>query len=120
LYREIKKNKRLSSLVMNSDFLIGESAGSTVCGEYRRGYKNNKDVITKGLGILKDTIIEAHYTERNRRQLLRNEMKKTKAEYGLGIDSITGVVINTDFFPQDCKVLGEGNVEILEKEDLFQ
>ena len=95
LYERITSNKHLYDFVMTARFIIGESAGSMVTGEYRRTYQNNKAVTTKGLGILKDTIIEAHYSQRNRHQALRNEMKESGAKYGIGIDSITRILINT-------------------------
>ena len=89
-----------------------------VTGEYRRTYRNNKAVTTKGLGILKDTIIEPHYTQRNRHQALRDEMKESGAKYGIGIDSVTGIVTDTDKFPDDYKVIGNGLVELVYRKDL--
>ena len=118
LYEKITSNKLLDNLVMNAGFIIGESAGSMVTGEYRRTYQNNKAVTTKGLGILKDTIIEAHYSQRNRHQALRNEMKESGAKYGIGIDSITGIVINTETYPNGYEVLGSGLVELIKAKDL--
>jgi len=118
LYEKIISDKSLHSLVMNTDNIIGESAGSMVCAEYRRTYRNNQAVTTKGLGILKDTIIEAHYTQRDRHQALRDEMKETGAKYGIGIDSITGIVIDTKTYPEEYQVIGNGLVEFIGKEDL--
>ena len=103
---------------MKARFIIGESAGSMVTGEYRRTYQNDKAVTTKGLRILKDTIIEAHYTQRNRHQALRNEMKESGAKYGIGIDSITGIVIDTETYPNGYEVLGSGLVELIKAKDL--
>src|SRR3990172_5463528 len=104
LYEKITSNKLLNNLVMNAGFIIGESAGSMVTGEDRRTYRNDKAVVTKGLGILKDTIIEAHYTQRNRHRALRNEMKESGAKYGIGIDSITGIVVDTKRYPEKYKL----------------
>ena len=70
------------------------------------------------MGILKDTIIEAHYTQRNRHQALRNEMKQSGAKYGIGIDSITGIVIDTETYPNGYEVLGSGLVELIKAKDL--
>ncbi|MCL4418743.1 Type 1 glutamine amidotransferase-like domain-containing protein [Patescibacteria group bacterium] len=118
LYEKITSNKRLNDLVTNAGFIIGESAGAMVTAEYRRTYRDDKSVVTKGLGLLKDTIIEAHYGERNRQQLLRDEMKQCGAKYGIGIDSITGIVIDTDKYPDDYKVIGNGLVEFVYKKNL--
>ena len=118
LYEKITNNKKLYELVMNAEFIIGESAGSMVTGEYRRSYRNDKAVTTKGLGILKDTIIETHYTQRDRHQALRDEMKASGAKYGIGIDSITGIVIDTETYPEKYKVMGSGLVELIKAKDL--
>ncbi len=114
----ITLNKRLNGLILNADYLIGESAGSMVVGEYQRDFQGIKTVIIKGLGILKSTIIEPHYTERGRHQALRNEMKESNAQYGIGIDSVTGIVIDTDKYPDDYKVIGNGLVEFVYEKDL--
>lgn len=118
LYEKIINYRSLRSLVMRADYIIGESAGSMICAEYRRTYRNNQAVTTKGLGILKDTIIEAHYTEKDRHQALRDEMKETGAKYGIGIDSITGIVIDIKTYPEEYQVIGDGLVEFIRKEDL--
>src|SRR3990170_7553435 len=119
LYEKIIGNRRLYDLVMNAGCIIGESAGSTVCGEYRRTYRNDKAVTTKGLGILKSTIIEAHYTQRKRHDLLRDEMKEAGAKYGLGIDSLTAAVIDTKTYPKKHQLIGSGRVELIRKDDLI-
>jgi len=118
LYERIVSNKDLYKLVMNANCIVGESAGSTVCAEYCRSDKDDQTVVVKGLGILKDTIIEAHYTERNRHQLLKNEMKEVDAEFGIGVDSLTGVVFDTKTYPEKYQVIGDGIVEFIKKQDL--
>lgn len=117
LYEKITSNNLLYNLVKNAGYIIGESTGSVITGEYQPTYKNDKAVTTKGLGILKDTIIEAHYTQRNRHQDLRDEMKESGAKYGIGIDSITGIVIDTETYPEKYKVLGSGLVEFIRIDD---
>jgi len=119
LYDKIISNNRLYDLVMNAGCIISESAGSTDCGEYRRTYRDDKVGTTKGLGILKSTIIEAHYTQRKRHELLRDEMKQAGAKYGLGIDSLTAAVIDTKTYPKKYRVIGSGRVELIRKDDLI-
>lgn len=119
LFKKITSDKRLHELVMSADYIIGESAGSMICAEYRPTYRNDRTVTTNGLGILKETIIEAHYTERDRHQALRDEMRKVKAKYGIGIDSITGIVINTKTYPDEYQVIGNGLVELIKLENLL-
>ncbi|MEN8253256.1 MAG: Type 1 glutamine amidotransferase-like domain-containing protein [Patescibacteria group bacterium] len=118
LYDNIVQNKKLHDLVMNAEVVIGESAGSMVCAEYRRTYKDNVEITKKGLGILSSTIIEPHYSERNRHQLLRDEMKEVNAKYGIGIDSISGIIIDTKIYPDEHQTVGSGLVELVKREDL--
>ncbi|KKQ96618.1 MAG: Cyanophycinase [Candidatus Woesebacteria bacterium GW2011_GWB1_39_12] len=118
LYEKITSDKSLYNLVMNANFIIGESAGSMISGEYIRTYKKNKAVVTKGLGILKETIIEAHYTQRRRYKLLRKEMKQVDAKYGIGIDSLTAAIIDTKTYPDKYQTIGYGLVEFIRKENL--
>jgi len=118
VYKKIVNNKKLYGLVMEASYIIGESAGSMVCAEYRRTYKGGKGVTVKGLGLLRDTIIEPHYSERNRHQSLRDEMKKCGIKYGIGIDSITAAVIDTESYPEKYKVIGRGKVDFVKSEEL--
>ncbi len=117
LYDKIIENQKLYDLVMNAEIIIGESAGSMVLAEYRRTYKGNVEITKKGLGILRSTIIEPHYLERNRYQLLRNEMKDVNADYGIGIDSICGIIIDTETYPEECQTVGDGLVEFVRSRD---
>ncbi len=118
LYNEIVGNQRLHDLVLNTQYLIGESAGSMVCGEYRRTYQGDRPVIARGLGILKNTLIEPHYTQRDRHQLLKDEMKASGVHNGIGIDSESGIVVDTITFPQDYQVIGTGRVELIDSHSM--
>ena len=100
---------------MNADIIIGESSGAMIVGEFRPTYQNNKTIVTKGLGILKDTIIEAHYTQRDNHQALRDEMKMSGVEYGIRIDNNTGIIIDTKTYPKKYDVVGSGLVELIKK-----
>lgn len=117
LFKEITTNKRLHELVMNTDYYIGESAGSMVTAEYQRTH-GGSNRIGEGLGILKDTIIEPHYTERDRHELLRKEIKETGAKYGIGVDSLTAIVIKLSNYPEKYEVLGNGLVEFIKAKEL--
>ena len=117
LYQKVMGNQRLYELVMKAQYLIGESAGSKITAEYQRiTAADGTTAIRPGLGILPKTIIEPHYTERNRHQLLRDELYSTVgAQYGVGIDSLTAMVIDTDTYPESYGKMGEGLVEFLQK-----
>lgn len=111
LLNAINSNQKLRNIILSSEFIVAESAGSAITGEYLRVSDDGK-VIEKGLGILKKTIIEPHFTQRNRKELLLSEIKKSKMKYGLGIDSVTGIIVDPGEFPLKWNKVGEGNVFI--------
>ena len=114
LVLELRRNDKLRDLVMNAGYIVAESAGSMVLGEYLRRYRADEgNEIVKGLGILKDTVIEPHYTQRNSRELLLEEMKRSGMKYGLGIDSATAIVVDPSEFPDKYEKVGSGNVFII-------
>ncbi|MBU0613503.1 Type 1 glutamine amidotransferase-like domain-containing protein [Patescibacteria group bacterium] len=116
LINKIKSNPRLLGLIKNASFIIGESAGSMVLGKYfRSGGADGPRRMLKGLGIIKDTVIEPHYTERKRQKRLIQETKETKVKYGIGIDCLTAIEFDISKFPKEYKVLGTGNVEIIKR-----
>lgn len=108
LIKKLKENGRLLNLVKKADYIIGESAGAKVLGEYHRVEDGR---LLKGLGILKDTVIEPHYSAKKRQKLLVEEMQKTGARYGIGIDSVTALVVEVDKFPKKYEKIGLGKVE---------
>lgn len=113
LITKINSNSRLLKLIREASCIIGESAGSMVLGEYfRPGRKDAVKKMLRGLGILKDTIIEPHYTERGRESLLVEEVKKAKARYGIGIDSMTAMELELKDFPRKYKKIGKGKIVV--------
>ncbi len=113
LLKKIQSNPQLVKLIRNAQYIIGESAGGKVLATHFRSTSGQgKSTLRRGLGIIKDTIIEPHYTERNRQELLEREMKKTHSCYGLGIDCVTGMELDTDTFPAGYKKIGNGSAEI--------
>jgi hypothetical protein len=115
LIKKIKNNKKLFDLIINSQNIIAESAGSMAMGEFMRADRDEAEII-KGLGILKNTIIEPHYSEKSRQQLLIEDLKKSKMKYGIGIDSGTGIITNPQEFPSKWERIGVGNVFVLNNE----
>lgn len=111
LINGIMNNRKLLQLIKNAQYIVGESAGSMVMGEYQRGARGESTII-KGLGILKNTIIEPHYSERNSQQLLVDGMKKSGMKYGIGIDCVTAIVVNPQEFPDKWSKIGNGKVDV--------
>ena len=112
LINQIKNNLALRDIIRSSDFYIGESSGSMISGELVRKDGSNKELVS-GLGLLKNTVIEPHYTERNWQELLKNDLKQSNLKYGLGIDCATAAVIDTKEYPDNIKKIGQGEIELL-------
>jgi hypothetical protein len=108
LLRKLSKNKKLLNLIKKADYIVGESAGSKAMGEYQRV----GDDLVKGIGILKNTLVEGHYSQRKRQKVLLGEMQKTGVKYGIGIDTVTAMVIEVDKFPKKYTKIGKGKVEL--------
>ncbi|MBI5151612.1 MAG: Type 1 glutamine amidotransferase-like domain-containing protein [Candidatus Pacebacteria bacterium] len=111
LIEGIKNNKKILNIILNADYIVSESSGSMVTAEYMKLDKKGEEIV-RGLGILKDTIIEPHYSERNSQHLLIHEMKQAHAKYGIGIDCVTAIVIDPATFPSTWDKIGDGNVEV--------
>ncbi len=111
LIEAIRQNKKLHDLVLDADYIVGESAGSMVTGDFLRVDTVGKELV-RGLGILKDTIVEPHYSERNYQQMLRDEMQQTHAKFGIGIDCATAIVVDPSQFPSKWNKIGSGNVDV--------
>lgn len=113
LVDKIRSNKKLFELIINASWIIGESAGAMVLCKYMRNRADNPDKIIKGLNLVKNSLLEPHYTERGRHQLLREEMKQAGVQYGIGIDCVTGISFERGEFPEKYEKIGDGLVEIV-------
>jgi len=115
LLEKIEKDELLLNLIKNAKYVVAESAGAKILAKYARvGNETVQSKLVKGLGIIENTIIEPHYFEKSRQDLLKSEMKETSIKYGLGIDSMSGIEFELDNFPQEYKKLGNGLFEIIE------
>lgn len=111
LLQKIHESETLQKLIYKAEYIIWESAGAIVLAEFVRIEGN----IIPGLWIIKNTIIEVHYTQRQRQSLLKKEMEETSVHYGVWIDEITGIEFELKNFPKKYKKIGEGNIEIKQK-----
>ena len=111
LINNINMRPKLLNLIKSAKYILSESAGSMVMGEYMTGDRFGNEII-KSTGILKNTIIEVHYTEKGRQQLLIEDMEKSGMRYGVGIDCATALVVDPLEFPDKWEKVGVGNVYI--------
>lgn len=113
LMRKISANSLLKEMILKADYIVGESAGSMAMGEYMRSDEaDNPSRLIKGLGIVKNTVFEVHYTEKKRQALLMREMNESGASYGVGIDCATAIEFEVDEFPDKYEKIGPGSIEI--------
>lgn len=105
-------NARLKDLILSASHVFGESAGAMFTGSKWRLGRDGSEAID-GLGFLKDTVIEVHYSQRKREGLLKKEMQDWGCQVGIGIDEACGIKIDTKLFPEKYGILGDSLVEII-------
>jgi len=111
LIDSINKNVKLLNIIKNAKYIVSESSGSMIMGEYMLADRGGNEII-RGVGVLKNTVIEPHYTERKYQQALIEDMRKSGVKYGIGIDSATAIVVDPQEFPDKWEKIGVGNVYI--------
>lgn len=107
----IHKTPVLENAIRTCPYYFGESMGAKLVGSKMRVGENASPLVS-GLGILKDTVIEGHYSQKQRQQSLKDEVKVGNLKYGLGIDEDAEVVTTPETFPKFRKN-GPGIVEII-------
>lgn len=111
LINSINANPKLVELIRNASYIIGESAGSKVLWtHYGSEDKEGNTVLLPSLGVIKNTVLEWHYTQRNKESKLDYAMQETGAHYGVGIDSLTAIVFTLDEFPEKYSKLWDGTI----------
>lgn len=107
----VTTHPKLENLIRTCPYYYGESMGAKLIGsKFRVGDPGTP--LVSGLGILKDTVIEGHYSQKQRQQTLRDEVKSGGLKYGLGIDEDAEVVTTSETFPKFEK-FGPGLVELI-------
>jgi cyanophycinase len=98
--------------------VAGTSAGAAVIPEVMI-FQNNKFKVfrkggiemTKGLGLIHDTIFDTHFVQRSRISRLVHAVASNPALLGLGIEENTGLLIEDE---TKAKVIGTGTVIVLD------
>ncbi|MDP2103499.1 MAG: Type 1 glutamine amidotransferase-like domain-containing protein [Candidatus Gracilibacteria bacterium] len=99
------KNEKLLQAISGAKIIIGESCGSMIMGEYF--LNNTRSEYIKGLGYVVNTIIEPHFSQKNKTGRLRNGMNVNDVKVGLGIDENTFIKYENGTYGE---VVGFGNV----------
>ncbi|KKP28569.1 MAG: hypothetical protein UR15_C0025G0018 [Parcubacteria group bacterium GW2011_GWA2_31_28] len=111
LIDSVNANSQLLKKILNAKYIVAESSGSMAMGEYLRTSRTNSEMM-RGFGILKNVVIEPHYTERDYKKFLPDDMKNSGMKYGIGIDSATGIILDPQEFPEKWEKTGAGNIYI--------
>lgn len=98
--------------------VAGTSAGAAVIPEMMifqnnkfRNFRKGGTEMTKGLGLIHDTIFDTHFTQRSRISRLVNAISTNPALLGLGIGENTGLLIEDE---TRAKVIGTGTVIVID------
>jgi len=116
LLQSVNDRPQLLHLITHAQYIVAESAGSMAMGEYMRADRDGTEIV-KGFGILRNTIIEPHYAEKQRQQLLIEDMEKSGMNYGIGIDSATGIIVDPTEFPTQWAKVGFGNIDLKQSKE---
>lgn len=111
--RQLEERVRHSPLVLagSSAGAAGMSATMIVRGEAASHPNKNTVRLSPGLGILRNIIIDQHFTERGRLSRLITAVSYNPRQLGLGIDENTAVVISND---GTLEVHGHGTVTVVD------
>ena len=111
--RLLEERVRQSPLVLagSSAGAAGMSATMIVRGDSAAHPSKNSVRLSPGLGILRNIIIDQHFTERGRLSRLITAVSYNPRQLGLGIDENTAVIISND---GTLEVHGHGTVTIVD------
>ena len=114
--------ERIEEIYRRGGVVGGTSAGATAIGEMmlvgspHEGICKLSDIqMTPGLGLVKNMIIDQHFSERGRIRRLLGAVAQNPRMLGIGIDEDTAIVVESDgtFY-----ALGSGAVYIVDGHDL--
>ena len=112
LSESVLRNQKLMNLIASVDYLVGESRGAVFTSAKMRLDKEGA-IFSDGLNLIKGAIVEGHYSQKGRQDLLKQDMVKTGLSIGIGIDEACGIKIDTNLFPEKYETFGDGKVEVL-------
>lgn len=112
--------KNLQTKIFDGYLMGGTSAGASIVSKVMM--ENNtidsvtgkkRPIISYGLGIWENAIVDQHFSERNRFSRLELAVKVHPDLIGVGIDESTGVVYNGG---NEFSVIGKGTVTVYQEE----
>jgi len=121
-YQNTRVQKLLQSVLDRDGIVGGSSAGAQVVGDFlvRGNPRSNRDIVfdgyTRGLGLIKGVIVDAHFLQRGRHEPFLELMEKHPQMLGIGIDESTALIVNGT----DATVLGSNSVSFYDLADVSE
>ena len=125
-YQGTRVEKLIAQVLMRGGVVGGSSAGCQVPSDFlvRGNPRTNRDIAhagyTRGMGLLKGVIIDAHFLQRGRHEPFLELMKRYPQLLGIGIDERTALIVQG----RKAKVIGPHAVSFydlkLENQDEFE
>jgi cyanophycinase len=115
-------SERIEQIYRQGGIIAGTSAGATALGEMMlvgspvEGICKLRDIrMTPGLGLVKNVIIDQHFSERGRIRRLLGAVAENPRMLGIGVDEDTAVVVESD---GAFHAIGSGAVYVVDGHDL--
>ncbi len=111
---ELGLRKLIHSAHKSGTTIGGTSAGASILGEHMPYWDIDKEkmIYHKGLGLIPNSIIDQHFTQRHRQERLKDGVSRFKGITGYGLDEDTGLIFDGEKKP---KKIGKGKVSIIAK-----
>ncbi len=100
--------RELQGVLQRGGVIGGTSAGAAIMCQVMIAQGNPVAEIRTGFDLLPGSVIDQHFTERNRKPRLLGVLKKHPQLFGLGIDEGTAVIVRG----RDMEVVGSGQATV--------
>jgi cyanophycinase len=108
LYRGTASEKAIKRLLERGGVVGGISAGAAVQSDVMIRYGRTEAQLDRGLGLLRNAVVDQHFNQRSRQQRLLNALERNPGLIGLGIDEGTALVVRG----AELTVIGVGQVTV--------
>lgn len=110
IYAGTKAEATLRAIVERGGVVGGISAGAAAMSRVMiRSGRDEEIVIDRGLGLLETTIVDQHFTQRNRLKRLLTAVEQHRDKIGIGVDEGTAVVVEGS----RVRVIGDHNATVV-------
>jgi len=108
LFRGTASEKAIKRLLERGGVVGGISAGAAVQSDVMIRYGKTEAQLDRGLGLLRNAVVDQHFGQRSRQQRLLNALERNPGLIGLGVDEGTALVVRG----AELSVIGVGKVSV--------